>query len=400
MQYTSTTAVNKILSLKKRIKIIQGGSSAGKTIAVLLILIDKALSEKGKVFSVVSESMPHLKKGAMRDFLDIMEGHNYFKEDSWNRTDSIYTFETGTKIEFFGADNADKVRGPRRQVLFINEANNISYETYTQLVIRTSEDVFIDYNPVAEFWVHEEIIPNMSHDFIILTYKDNEGLPETIVQELESRREKKSWWQVYGMGQLGDGDGKIYTNWHIIDEVPHYAKLERYGLDFGYTNDPTAIVAVHYANGGYILDEITFQKGLGNKQIADILTTNDPALVIADSAEPKSIDEIASHGVNIQGVQKTKGETKSDTFVKWSIDLTKEQKISVTKRSVNILKEYRNYMWAKDKDGRITNEPEHTWSHSMDAIRYAMISIVKKPVFNMTASAPLIAYYGDRDIPF
>jgi len=366
--YKITTALKKILAMKNRLKIIQGGSSAGKTIAILLILIDRAQSEKNLTFSVVSESVPHLKRGAIRDFLSILNAQNYFKDTNWNRTDFIYTFpETGSRIEFFSADSPDKVRGPRRDVLFMNEANNMSFETYTQLAIRTSGDIYIDYNPVNEFWVHDQIIPHLEHDFIILTYKDNEGLSNTIVRELESRKHNKSWWQVYGLGQLGEIETRIYRGWKIIDDVPHEARLERYGLDFGYTNDPTACVALYYYNGGYIIREIAYQKGLSNKQIADILLAQDrKALVVADSAEPKSIDEIASYGVTIVPASKGPGS------VNQGIQFVQQQQISVTKNSVNVIKEYRNYVWITDRDGKIINEPDHLWSHSMDAIRYPM----------------------------
>jgi phage terminase large subunit len=379
MTYTITTAVHKILTLRHRLRILQGGSSAGKTVAVLLILIDRAQIEKDKVFSVVSETIPHLKKGAIRDFLAIMEGHGYYNDARWNRTDFIYTFENGSKLEFFSADSPDKVRGPRRNVLFINEANNISYETYTQLAIRTSEEIYIDYNPVSEFWVHEEIIdkrdkdtgePLVEHDFLILTYKDNEGLPESVVKELESRRTNLSWWKVYGEGQLGGAEGVIYPRWRQIDSIPEGARLERYGLDFGYTNDPTVIVAVYYYNQGYILDEILFQKGVSNKQIADTLLAQEhKAIVVADSAEPKSIDEIRSYGVNMIPAVKGQGS------VLQGIQIVQDQDISVTKRSTNVIKANKNYVWETDMDGKPTNKPDHFWSDAMDAVRYAMGSI-------------------------
>lgn len=370
MEYTRTKAVDKILACKKRVKIIQGGSSAGKTIAILLILIDRAQNEKGKMFSVVSETLPHLKKGAMRDFLNIMEGHGYYREPQWNRTDSIYTFETGSKIEFFSADNADKVRGPRRNVLFLNEANNLSYETFTQLSIRTSEEIYIDYNPVAEFWVHDEVIPNQEHDFIILTYKDNDALPETIVKDLESRMGKRSWWKVYGEGQLGDSEDKVYPRWEQVDEIPQTARLERYGIDFGYTNDPTAIVAVYYHDGGYILDEVAYLKGMSNKQIADTLLNQEKkALVIADSAEPKSIDELRSFNLNVLPSKKGQGS------VFQGIQLVQDQNIMVTKRSTNIINENRKYVFDTDLNGRLTNDPIDNFNHAMDAVRYAITSI-------------------------
>lgn len=365
---------------------IQGGSSAGKTIAILTIFIDRAQSRRGYLSSVVSETMPHVKRGAIRDFLNIMEGHGYYKDKSWNKTDYIYTFETGSKIEFFSADSPDKVRGPRRNGdLFLNECNNISYETYTQLAIRTEGDTYLDYNPVAEFWVHTDLIPKLEHDFIVLTYKDNEGLSPAIVTEIESRKDNKNFWKVYGLGELGDHEGKIYKDWAIIDEIPHEAKLERYGLDYGYTNDPTAIIALYRLNQGYIIDQITYQKGLSNKQIADILLNQPPALVIPDSAEPKSNDELISYGVNVLPANKGQGS------VLQGIQYVQNQRISVTKRSVDVIKEYRNYLWKTDKDGRIVNEPDHLFSHSMDAIRYALES--SKPFDALTPEFRARSFY-------
>ena len=177
---------------------------------------------------------------------------------------------------------------------------------------------------------------------------------------------------MYGLGQLGDIEGKIYTNWNIIDEVPFGARLERYGIDFGYSNDPTAIVAIYRHDGGFILDELTYLKGLSNKQIADIISNQDEkALSVADSAEPKSIDEIASYGLMIVGAEKGKDS------VNFGIDLVQQQKISMTKRSTNLIKEYRNYLWMIDKDGKTLNKPEDVFNHTMDALRYGISSIKK-----------------------
>lgn len=356
--------------MRKRLKVIQGGSSAGKTIAVLLILIDRAQTNTEKeIISVVSESFPHLQRGAMRDFLNIMEGHNYYEEERWNRTNSIYTFETGSRIEFFSADSEDKVRGPRRDVLFINEANNISYETFTQLSIRTSKEIYIDYNPVTEFWVHTDVIPSQEHDFEILTYKDNEGLSSEIVQELESRKHRTNWWRVYGLGLLGNVEGRIYTGWTVIDEIPEGALLKRRGLDYGYTNDPTAVIDVYAWNGGYVLDEVLYQKGLQNDSIAQILKTLEPVLVIGDSSEPKSNDALKLHGVSILGAVKGQGSVNT------GIDLVQSKQIWVTKRSVNLLKEYRNYLWLTDKEGKTLNTPQDWDNHALDAARYAISSL-------------------------
>ncbi len=338
----------------------------------------------------------------MRDFLLIMKEHNYFEDSRWNKTDSIYVFETGSKIEFFSVDQPEKMRGARRDRLFINEVNNISLDAFDQLEVRTKKFVFIDWNPVSEFWFYDEVKSKRQDvDHIILNYKDNEALSSEIIASIETRKERKGWWQVYGLGQLGEIEGKIYTDWRIIDEIPHHARLERYGLDFGYSNDPTSIVAIYYYDGGYIWDEICFQKGLSNKQIADILNNLSIALVIADSAEPKSIDEIKNYGVSIIGVAKNRGENKTETFIKWSIDLVQSQRISITKRSINVIKEYRNYLWEVDRDGKVLNIPEHSFSHLMDAGRYGMISLIKKPKIIIPApSRPVLTYYGDRDIPF
>jgi phage terminase large subunit len=367
--FSPTTATFKLLKLRKRIKGVAGGTSAGKTISILQILIDYADSVPNQLVSVVSESFPHLRRGAMRDFLNIMQEHGYFEDDSWSKTDFTYTFPNNSKIEFFSADQPSKVRGPRRDVLFINEANNIPLETFDQLEVRTRKSIWLDWNPTNEFWWYTEVKPNRDVDFITLTYKDNEALSDEIVKAIESRKANKNWWLVYGLGQLGEYEGQIYRDWQIVDGVPHEAKLVRYGLDFGYSVDPTAIVAIYYFNNGYILDEMVFQKGLTNKQIADHLNNLPEALVVADSAEPKSIDEIRSYGVRIIPAVKGQGS------ISMGIQYVQEQRVSVTKRSTNIIKEYRNYLWKTDKDGKTLQVPDVGFDHAMDAIRYGFDSL-------------------------
>jgi phage terminase large subunit len=302
-----------------------------------------------------------------------MQSQGYWKDSLWNATDSIYTFETGNQIEFFSTDNADKLRGARRDWLFMNEANNNSFDAFEQLEVRTKKGIFIDYNPTNEFWVQNDLMGKRDDiEFIILTYKDNEALSDEIIKSIEQRKNRPHWWQVYGLGQLGELEGKIYKNWLIIDELPHEAKLERYGLDFGYTNDPTAIVGVYKYNNAYILDEVCYTKGMSNKEIADTLKDVDRALVIADSAEPKSIDEIRAYGINILPA------TKGQGSVKQGVQYVQNQQISITKRFTNLIKEYRNYMWVTDKDGKVLNEPEDIWNHAMDAVRYAFNSLKPK----------------------
>lgn len=369
-----------------RIRIVQGGTSASKTISILMYLIAKAQQPKEltspTLTSVVSESIPHLKRGAIRDFINIMTTQGYFKQDRWNSTDSIYTFETGSKIEFFSSDNGDKLRGARRDRLFINEANNVTFDAFNQLEVRTKEFILIDYNPTNEFWLFSEITNNPTSLFdwekIILTYKDNEALSENIVSSIESRKNRKGWWAVYGLGLLGEVEGKIYKDWYILpeDEPPHEARLERFAIDFGYSNDPTAIVAIYYYNGGYILDELAYKKEMSNKMIADVILnqTTTPTLTIADSAEPKSIAEISSYGLTILPCE------KGADSVRNGIQTVQAQRISITRRSVNIIREYRNYLWRTDKDGHFLNPPvpEGGFDHSMDAIRYGIVSLAKE----------------------
>lgn len=326
--------------------------------------------EMPKLTSIVSESLPHLKRGAMKDFLQIMQGHGYYKDDRWNKSDFTYTFETGSKIEFFSADQPSKVRGPRRDRLFMNECNNMPYETFDQLEVRTKECVFLDWNPTAEFWYYDQVAPRDDADFLIVTYKDNEGLDDSIVKSIEQRKNNKSWWQVYGLGQLGEVETRIYRGWNIMDDLPHGAELLRYWVDFGYTNDPTSIGALYKYDGGYIVDEVAYQKGLLNKHIADtILAQEQKALTVGDSSEPKSIDEIRLYGVNIVPAIKGAGSVNK------GIQVVQGLKVSMTKRSVNIIKEYRNYVWVTDKDGKIINEPLDVNNHAMDGIRYAVNSL-------------------------
>jgi phage terminase large subunit len=371
MAFHETTATRKVGALSKKIRAVQGGTSASKTISILLILIAYCQTPQGKskLVSVVSESVPHLKRGAIRDFKNIMQAHFYWKDANWNATDSIYTFETGHQMEFFSADNADKLRGGRRDVLFMNEANNMTLDAFDQLEVRTREFVFLDWNPTTEFWFYTDVEPKRTDvERIIVNYKDNEALEQTVIDSIEARKGRKGWYQVYGLGELGEVEGKIYKDWDIIDEIPHEARLIRHGLDFGYT-DPAAIVSVYQYNGGYIVDEVAFRKGMSNRQLADYLVNLEDAIVVADSADPKSIDEIRGYGIDILPSEKGPGSVNA------GIQFVQDQRISITKRSYNIIREYRNYLWETDKDGRIISKPEHEFSHSMDAIRYALNSV-------------------------
>lgn len=372
MPYKATTSTRKLLTLQKRIRGVAGGTSAGKTISILQILIDYAQSTRNELISVVSESFPHLRRGAIRDFLNIMQEQGYYDDTAWSRGEYTYTFPTGSKIEFFSADMPGKVRGPRRDVLFINEANNVDYESFDQLRVRTRKVIWLDWNPTNEFWWYTEVAPHYDHDFLTLTYKDNEALDQTIIDDIESHKHNKNWWQVYGLGQLGEVEGRIYSGWTIIEDIPPEARLERRGLDFGYANDPSTIVDIYYYNGAFVLDERLYRKGMTNKQLADYLNVIEQAstLVFADSAEPKSIDEIASYGVPIVPAQKGPGS------ITQGISYIQDQRILVTKRSLNLIKEYRNYLWTTDRDGKVQPVPEPGNDHCLDAVRYALAQYI------------------------
>lgn len=333
-------------------------------------MIALAQTDKNRTLtSIVSESIPHLKRGSIRDFKNILQAHGYWKENLWNATDSIYTFETGSQIEFFSSDNGDKLRGARRDRLFINEANNVTFDAFEQLEVRTKEFVILDWNPTNEFWYYTEVKGKRDDvEEITLTYKDNEALDPQIIASIEQRKDRKGWWQVYGLGQLGEVEGKIYKDWQIIDEIPHEAKLERSGIDFGYYADPTVIVDIYAWNGAYIWDEILYQRGdVPNRKIADILLSKEPkALAKADRSESRSVDEIKGYGVMILPSGGGSGS------VEQGISFIQAQKVFITKRSANIINEYRNYLWMVDRNGKVVNVPEHQFSHSMDAGRYAM----------------------------
>ena len=375
MLLKQTTALTKISQLKRRYRILQGGTSASKTFSILAYLIHTAQANEGLLISVVSESLPHLKLGAIRDFKSIMKAQHYWDEESWSKGEFIYSFDNGSMIEFFSVDSG-KAHGPRRDILFLNECNNVTYEVYTQLETRTRRVVILDFNPVAAFWVHEKVMPYVPHDFLKLTYKDNEALEPAIVRSIESRMHDKNYWRVYGLGEVGVLEGQIYPEWMQIDEVPDEARLVRRGLDWGYTHDPTALIDVYEWNGGYILDEQLYKTGLRNPEIAKlILGLPDPhILVVADSSEPKSIDDLAAAGVPIIGSE------KGADSVRNGIDGVQAVKVWVTKRSINLIKEQRNYVWKTDRAGKPLNVPIDLWNHAMDAARYALIDVIGNPL--------------------
>ena len=365
-----TTAQAKISKLKKRIRIVQGGTSSSKTFTILPFLIQYAIQTPNSEISVVSESIPHLKRGALKDFLKIMDWTGNYNQNNFNKSNLTYKFTNGSYIEFFSADQPDKLRGARRDILFINECNNVTFESYKQLSIRTNKFIYLDYNPTNEFWVHSELMDDNDSDFVILTYKDNEALSVSIVKDIEKAKVKAetssywdNWWKVYGLGQIGSLEGVIFNNWKPIDKIPNEARLLGYGVDFGYTNDPTAIVEVYKWNDKRIINEICYEKGLTNSQIAKRITTKMPAY--CDSAEPKSVAELKLNGINAIAVE------KGADSIKYGINLIQENEYFVTSQSTNLISELRKYAWDKDKrTGETLNKPIDDFNHAIDSWRY------------------------------
>lgn len=368
--FVRTTVINKIKSLTKFVKGIQGGTSAGKTFGVLPILIDIAAKNPLTEISIVAESIPHLKRGAMKDFKKIMIETGRFIDSRWNATDFKYNFANGSQIEFFSADNDAKLRGARRDYLYMNEANNMTFHAYTELASRTKKGVYLDWNPVNEFWFHSELQNDSDVDFITVTYEDNEACPESALNFILKAKEKAktssywdNWYKVYGLGQIGSLDGVIFNNWKTIDQLPSDARLLGYGIDFGYTNDPTAIVEVYKWNEHRIVNEICYNKGLSNSQIAKYINTKLPCY--CDSAEPKSIAELRMYGVNAHAV------TKGSDSINFGIQIMQEESYLVTSKSLNLINELRKYAWDKDKKtGAKLNKPIDDYNHGIDSWRY------------------------------
>ena len=381
--FVYTTAIRKLRKLDKRIRIVPGGTSAGKTFGILPVLIDQCSKNPGLEVSIVSESIPHLRRGALKDFQKIMWATGRWVQSHYNKSLLKYTFHNNSYMEFFSTDQPDRLRGARRNVLYINEANNVLWEAYQQLSIRTSHTIWLDYNPTHEFWVDTELLDDPDSELLRLTYKDNEALSESIVREIEKARDKAktsdysaNWWNVYGLGLQGSLEGVVFNNWQIVDRIPSAAKYIGSGMDFGYSNDPTTLIDVYQYNGQWIFDETIYRKGLLNNEIAQLIKDGMSRVIYADSAEPKSIAELRRYGVRILPA------TKGKDSITYGIDLLQQNNFKVTKQSTNLIKELRGYVWDTTKDGRRLNKPVDYLNHAIDAMRYFAIMKLKKNTGN------------------
>jgi phage terminase large subunit len=372
-----TTAQDKIGVLRKRVRIVRGGTSSSKTFSIIPMLIHHAVTNPKQEISVVAETIPHLRRGALRDFLKIMDMIGMYDDSCYNKSTMTYKFNSGSFIEFFSADNPAKLRGARRDVLFVNECNNIDWESYYQLAIRTRNFIYLDYNPVAEFWVDTELMKDNDAEMIVLTYKDNEALDASIVKEIEKARDKAetssywaNWWRVYGLGEIGNLQGVVIDNWQQCETIPIDAKLVAYGTDFGFTNDPTTLIAVYKQEGKLWVDELLYRTNMTNSEIGNFYKTQNigRSEIICDSAEPKSIEELRRQGFNVHPAM------KGPDSIKIGIDILKRYDIMVTKRSTNLIKELRSYLWETDRDGKLTGKPIDHNNHAIDALRYVALN--------------------------
>ena len=351
----------------------KGGTRSGKTWSLLQLCATLATHCDGILISVVGETLPFLKRGVIRDFHSMMGGA--WNADKWNATDLVYSFDNGSQIEFFSADNEGKVHGSARDVLFINECYFVDWEIYRQLEVRTRALIFLDYNPRSRFWVDDNILGKPDVALIHSTYKDNPFLTDRQRQAIEAYKDDENWWRVYGLGEIGSVEGLIYTRWATVPEMPSTFKREFYCIDFGFTNDPTSILRVRLSGGELWVEELAYRNAMLNGDIVNVLQQNHVqrnAQIVCDSAEKKSIAEINNIG-GFRAVACVKG----NGSVVSGITMVQAYKINVTKNSLGVIDELRNYSWKRDANGNYINIPIDRYNHSLDALRYGVTTFLQ-----------------------
>ena len=375
MAFKYTTAISKIRGMKARKKVIQGGASAGKTFGIIPVLIDKATKNPNQEISIVTQTIPQLRRGALKDFVKIMKLTGRWVESRYNKSLLTYNFANGSYIEFFSADQEDRIRGPRRHILYINEANRLTFDTYHQLSTRTENDIYLCFNPTAEFWAHTEVLNEANSELLVLTYRDNEALPQNVLEDFETARIKaakgSNYWtnyvKVFIEGQVGNLQGVVFEDWETIEAIPTAARLEGYGVDFGFSDSAFAMVGVYKLDGAYYLKEIVYSTGMTNIQASEAIKRTDfdiDAIIYADSAEPKSIYAMQLEGLNIMPCA-----SKTD-IRSYAIDKLQSQTFYVDQESTNLIDNLRRYVWATDKNGKSTGKPKKEHDHAIDAVIY------------------------------
>lgn len=374
----ATTSLKKIASLKKRVKVIQGGQGAGKTISILILLINHASSKPNKEILIISAELTKMRLTVIKDFVKVMKLTGLYDDRNFI-AGTLYRFPNGSFIKFLGLDKSDVGKGLRSDVAYFNEVNKCDFESYRQVASRAKQ-VYADYNPDCEFFIHTDVLPDDDVSYLELTFVDNELLDINERNDILRYKAKgynedgsikneyyANLWRVYGLGQVGALQGVVFESWDKIDSIPKEARLVGRGGDFGYTNDPTTLTDIYTYNGGYIFDEVLYQTDLTNPQIWNTfksLNLDNTVYTFFDSSEPKSIQELKNLGMRVQGAEKG-----SDSIMN-GIQKMQGINFSVTKRSANLIKELERYKWAADKDGKKLNRPIDNWNHAIDGIRY------------------------------
>ena len=382
MRIKTNVVFEHLLESNKKITIEQGGTRSGKTYNILLFIIFKyCLENTGKTVTICRKTFPAVRSSVMRDFLDILKAHSFYSEDSHNKSNHEYLLN-GNLVEFISLDQPQKVRGRKRNLLFINEANELDYEDWQQLIFRTEDKIILDFNPSDEYhWIYDKVIPRDDADFFITTYLDNSFLNESIKEEIERLKETdETYWQIYGLGLKGISKATIF-NYYEFDTLPQDAEFISYGADAGYTNDPTTLVSVYKQGHNLYIKEHIYQTQMTTFDIANKWKQIgiDRELVYFDSAEPRLIEELRRMGFNIRP------SLKGTDSVNAGIDLLKRFKIHIHRDSHNCIQEFRNYKWQEDRSGKMINKPIDKHNHTIDAVRYATYSVLSKPNFGRYA---------------
>jgi len=360
---------------KKKIVVEQGGTRSGKTYNILLwIIFHYCAKHTGQTITIARKTFPAVRSSVMRDFFDILKQHQLYNEDYHNKSNSEYILN-GNLVEFVSLDQPQKIRGRKRDLAFLNEANELTFEDWQQIVFRTNGRIILDYNPSDSFhWIYDRVIPREDADFYQTTYRDNPFLDATIVAEIERLKQTdEHYWRVYGLGERGTNRAQVFQ-FTTYQQLPPQAKFLSYGLDFGFTNDPSALVACYQWGDNLYFQEVLYSTNLTNQDLSQMFTKFEVGRydeVFADSSEPKSIEELHRMGFNV------KPTAKGADSVNAGIDMLKRYKLHVN--GSNLTKEMENYKWLEDKNGNLLNKPEDKYNHAIDALRYGVWNKLSKP---------------------
>ena len=368
-------------NLSKKILVEQGGTRSGKTYNILLwIIFNYCNANTGKTVTICRKTFPAVRGTVMRDFFEILKEYDLYFEELHSKSTNEY-FINGNRLEFISLDQPQKIRGRKRDLLFINECNELNYEDFQQLIFRTQDNIILDFNPSDEFhWIYDKVLTREDVEFYQTSYKDNPFLPQTLIDEIERLRDTdENYWRVYGLGERGQSRSLVY-NFKTTKDIPATAKLLGRGLDFGFSNDSTAVVETYVEGNNMYVRELLYRTGMTNQDIArelERIGLDRRDEIWADSAEPKSIEEIYRMGWNIKKTFKG--------AINIGIDMVRRHNLYVTEDSVNTIKELRNYKYVEDKNGNLTNKPIDLFNHSLDALRYSIVNKLSRPNYGTYA---------------